>query len=102
MKEFTYSEARQRLSEVLERAGREGAVRIRRRDGRIFVLRPEQRSGSPLEVPGLELAIPSAEIVAAVHEGRRLPSIPRPNKSLQPPSPASRGGSRRPRRAARG
>ena len=31
MKEYTYSEARQRLAALLERARREGAVRIRRK-----------------------------------------------------------------------
>ncbi len=71
MKEFTYSEARQQFSALLERAGREGAVRIRRRDGRLFVLRPEQRSGSPLDVPGLDLNVSPTDIVAAIHESRR-------------------------------
>jgi len=37
MKIYTYSEARQRLGELLERARREGSVRIRRRDGQIMV-----------------------------------------------------------------
>lgn len=71
MKEFTYSEARQHLSDLLDRASREGAVRIRRRDGQVFVLRPAPRIGSPLDVPGLGLDIRADEIVAAVHEGRR-------------------------------
>ncbi|MCC6525677.1 MAG: type II toxin-antitoxin system Phd/YefM family antitoxin [Polyangiaceae bacterium] len=71
MKEFTYSEARQRLASLLERARRDGAVRIRRRDGQVFVLRPEGRSGSPLDVPGIHLDLDRAAIVATVHEGRR-------------------------------
>ena len=71
MREFTYSEARQRLSSLLEQARREGAVRIRRRDGQVFVLRPEQQTGSPLNVPSLKLRIPRAELLAAVREGRR-------------------------------
>ncbi len=53
MKEFTYSEARQRLAALLERARREGAVRIRRKDGQVFVGRPEPPAGSPLDVPAL-------------------------------------------------
>lgn len=71
MKEFTYSEARQRLASLLEKARREGAVRIRRRDGQVFVLRPEQQTGSPLDVPSLRLRIPREELLAAVREGRR-------------------------------
>jgi prevent-host-death family protein len=53
MKEFTYSEARQRLAALLERARREGAVRIRRKGGQVFVLRPERPAGSPLDVPAI-------------------------------------------------
>ena len=71
MKEFSYSEARQRLASLLEKARREGAVRIRRRDGQVFVLRPEEQTGSPLDVPSLRLRIPRAELLAAVREGRR-------------------------------
>jgi prevent-host-death family protein len=44
MKEYTYSEARQKLSAVLDEAQRGGVVRIRRRDGQAFVLRSEHKS----------------------------------------------------------
>ncbi|MEQ1761325.1 MAG: type II toxin-antitoxin system Phd/YefM family antitoxin [Vicinamibacterales bacterium] len=71
MKEFTYSEARQQLAALLDRARRDGAVRIRRRDGQVFVLRPERSKGSPLDVPGLTLELSRDEIVELVHEGRR-------------------------------
>ena len=71
MKEFTYSEARQQLATLLEKARREGAVRIRRRDGQVFVLRPEQRTGSPLDVPSLKLRISRDDLLTAVQEGRR-------------------------------
>ncbi len=71
MKEFTYSEARQRLAALLERARREGAVRIRRKDGQVFVLRPEPRAGSPLDVPAIEARPSRAEILDAIREGRR-------------------------------
>lgn len=71
MKEFTYSEARQRLASLLEKARREGAVRIRRRDGQVFVLRPEKQTGSPLDVPSLNLRISRDDLLAAVREGRR-------------------------------
>lgn len=71
MKEFTYSEARQRLAALLERARREGAVRIRRKDGQVFVLRPEQAAGSPLDVPSIGARLNRDEILDAIREGRR-------------------------------
>ena len=71
MKEFTYSEARQRLAALLDRARQDGAVRIRRRDGQVFVLRPEAATESPLSVPGLKLSLTRDDIVSLVHEGRR-------------------------------
>jgi antitoxin Phd_YefM of type II toxin-antitoxin system len=71
MKVYTYSEARQRLAALLERARREGAVRIRRKDGQVFVVRPEQPAGSPLDVPGLDLGLTREEIVEFVKAGRR-------------------------------
>ena len=71
MKEYTYTEARQRLASLLERAQKEGAVRIRKRDGRKFILLPERRSKSPLNVPGLDLDIGREEIVDLVRSSRR-------------------------------
>jgi antitoxin Phd len=71
MKEYTYSEARQKLSAVLDEAKREGAVRIRRRDGQVFVLKSEQGVRSPLDVKGLNLNISREEIVEYIREGRR-------------------------------
>ena len=74
MKEYTYSEARQRFATMLDRAYREGAVRIRRRDGTIFVVRPEQSSSSPLDVEGINLEIDRDEIIDFIIEGRRRPT----------------------------
>ena len=71
MKEFTYSEARQRLAALLERARREGAVRIRRKDGQVFVLRPETPAGSPLDVPAIGAPLSRDDILEAIREGRR-------------------------------
>lgn len=71
MKVYTYSEARQSFAALLEQARREGAVRIRRRDGQMFVLRPETPSGSPLDIEGVDLGLTAEEIVAFVREGRR-------------------------------
>jgi hypothetical protein len=71
VKEYTYAEARQRLASLLERARREGAVRIRRKDGQLFVLRPEAPAGSPLDVPAIGARLSREDILGAVREGRR-------------------------------
>jgi hypothetical protein len=84
MKVYTYSEARQQFSSVLEQAGREGGVRIRRKDGQVFVLRPERIKTSPLDVPGLNLRLTRKEIVEIVRAGRKpvkeFPQPPRPRR----------------------
>ncbi len=69
---YTYSEARQKLATLLEQAVREGGVKIKRKDGQAFVIKPERRVGSPLDVEGLELGITAAEIVQFIQEGRRM------------------------------
>jgi hypothetical protein len=74
MKVYTFSEARQKFSAMLDSAQKEGSVRIRRRDGRAFLVRPLRESSSPLDVPGVRLGIGREEIVAAVREGRERDS----------------------------
>jgi hypothetical protein len=54
----------------LERAVREGGVRIRRADGMTFILKPEGPFRSPLDVPGVDLGVTTAEIVDFIREGR--------------------------------
>lgn len=70
MKVYTYSEARRSLASLLDIAQREGAVKIRRRDGRSFLLRAETSGASPLDVESVDLGVDSDEIVALVREGR--------------------------------
>lgn len=76
MKVYTYSEARQRLASLLEEAKKSGAVRIRRRDGQCFILKPERMQSSPLNVEGMNLKIPSEEIVEFLVLGAM--SVPQP------------------------
>jgi len=71
MKEYTYSEARQRFATVLDKAYREGAVRIKRRDGKVFVVRPEQKTRSAMDVHGINLKIDRDEIIEFILAGRR-------------------------------
>jgi PHD/YefM family antitoxin component YafN of YafNO toxin-antitoxin module len=70
MKEYTYSEARQRLASLLNSARKDGAVRIRRRDGQRFVVKPETQKRSPLDVATLDLQIGREEIVDIVRSSR--------------------------------
>ena len=89
MKVFTYSEARQRLADVLREAGRAGQVQIRRRDGQVFTLRPEESVGSPLDVAGVKTDLAEHDIIDLVRESRRSTGrfLRRPaNKALQPTS----------------
>ena len=70
MRVYTYSEARQNLASLLEVAQRDGAVRIRRRAGRSFLLQPEPAGGSPLDAAGVDLGVTTDEIVTTIREGR--------------------------------
>ena len=68
---YTYSEARQKLAQVLDQVLQQGEVRIKRRDGQIFVIKPELRSGSPLDVPGIDTSLSADEILDFIQEGRK-------------------------------
>jgi antitoxin Phd len=51
---YTYSEARQNLASLLDRAARDGEARIKRKDGQTFVVRLETTAVSPLAVEGVD------------------------------------------------
>lgn len=70
MRVYTFSEARRKLADLLNRASETGEVRIRRKDGEEYVVRPRRRKGSPLEVPAVEADVNAEDIVSAVREGR--------------------------------
>jgi len=70
MMTYTFSEARQKLASVLEKARTEGEVLIKRRDGSVFVIKPVSKAGSPLDVNGVDLALSAKEIVDVVREMR--------------------------------
>ena len=96
MNVYSYSEARQRLAELLNRARREGQVGIRRRDGEAFVVRPGASGGSPLDVPGVDAGLSRQEIVDLVRKSRQ--SSGRFLKGTTPPSKRLRPAARRARR----
>jgi len=71
MKSYSYSEARGNFATVLDEAERDGAVEIRRRDGTVFRILPLRKSKAlPLDVKGVKLGVPAADLVAIVREGR--------------------------------
>jgi len=72
MRVYTYSEARRKFASLLERVVRDGEVKIKRRDGQTFVIKPEMKAVSPLDVEGMDLGITAAEIVQFIREGRRV------------------------------
>jgi hypothetical protein len=68
---FTYSQARQNFSSVLDLASREGAVQIRRKDGSLFSIAPLlKKKRSPLDVSGIKTKATTADILNAVRESR--------------------------------
>jgi len=71
---YTYTEARQNLASLLDKAVQEGEVRVKRKDGQTFVIRPERKASSPLDVEGVDLGITTTEIVQFIREGRRMHS----------------------------
>ena len=70
MQVYTYSEARQKLASVLDKAESTGSVIIQRRDGRSFTLIPQKSPVSPLDVPSVGARISTGELVALVREER--------------------------------
>lgn len=54
MRIFSLAEARQKSASLLEQAAKYGEVRIKRRDGQVFVIKPQKRRWSPLDVDGIK------------------------------------------------
>lgn len=67
---YNYSQARQNLSSLLERAKEEGQVMIKRKDGSTFVVKPISAQYSPLDIEGIEVGISREEIVDIQREIR--------------------------------
>ena len=69
MKVYTYSEARQRLADVLNIARSEEVV-IKRRGGEAFSIIFRKSKKSPFDVPGIQTKATTKDILAAVRESR--------------------------------
>jgi hypothetical protein len=70
MKVFTYSEARQNLSKLLQLAQKE-EIEIRKKDGSVFSLKVKnKKAGSPFDVTGIKTEATTQDILSAVRESR--------------------------------
>ncbi len=69
MKVYTYSEARQHLSKVLDIARKEEVV-IKRRGGEIFSLVYKKTPKSPFDVPGVKTSATTKDILEAIKDSR--------------------------------
>jgi prevent-host-death family protein len=70
MRVYTFSEARQKLAEVLDLAKKED-VMIRRRGGEAFVLSYKMPDRSPFDVPGIDPdGVETKDIIEAVRYSR--------------------------------
>ena len=79
MKVYTYFQARQRLSDVLNIARSEEVI-IKRRGGETFLITYRKSKRSPFDIPGIKTKATTRDILAAVRESREGLEF------LQPPS----------------
>lgn len=73
MKKYTYSQARQRFSQVLDTALKEEVV-ITRRGGDTFSVTYRTAPKSPFDVPAVKTKATTRNILEAVKESRRRKS----------------------------
>jgi prevent-host-death family protein len=69
MKVYTYSEARQKLAELLNQAQHEEVI-IRRRDGATFSVLPKRHQRSPFDVKGIQTKASTRDILDAIKASR--------------------------------
>lgn len=67
---YTFSDARQNLSELLKRAELEGEVMIKRQNGTKFIIMPYEPDHSPLDIDGINVDISKKDIVEAIRKIR--------------------------------
>ena len=68
---YTYSKARQNLASLLEQALQDGEVKIKRKDGQVFIVKPESKEDSPLAVEGVSLGLTRDEIIKFIRQSRK-------------------------------
>lgn len=67
---YSYSQARQNFSSLLNKAKEEGEVLIKRKDGSTFILKPISSQLSPLDIEGVDTGISRDEIIEIQKEIR--------------------------------
>lgn len=70
MNTYTYSEARQKLASLLDKAKKEGKVLIKRKDGSIFEVKSLTTKKSPLDVKGIDVRLKKEEMLDILQEVR--------------------------------
>jgi prevent-host-death family protein len=69
MKVYTYSEARQKFSEVLNAARTEEVI-VKRRGGESFSITLKKSEKSPFDVPGIDTQATTEDILDAIRDSR--------------------------------
>ena len=67
---MTYSDARQNFASVLDKSEADGAVLIKRADGSLFRISPEQKEKSPFEGIKTLFDLQRNDIMQALRESR--------------------------------
>jgi hypothetical protein len=70
MNVYSYSEAKQNLSKILDKAKSDGKVIIKRKDGSTFEIKLITDKKSPLDVEGVNVSINKQEIINILREVR--------------------------------
>lgn len=71
MIDLTVNNVKKKLERLLKISKKEGAVKIKQKDGGIFTLRPDNKNASPLDVEGIDIAISTDEIIEIIRESRK-------------------------------
>jgi len=67
---YSYAKAKQGLDLVLKKASRYGKVKIRK-DKELFIITPQERDISPLDVEGVDVGVSVKDILSCIHESRK-------------------------------
>ena len=66
MSTYTYTDARQKLAQVLDEANGPAGVFIKRKNGQLFQITPVDQLASGLDVPGVDVDIATDEMVQLI------------------------------------
>jgi len=70
MEKYTFTQARQNFTSVLNKVKIDGEVIIQKRDGSTFIIKSFNPNKSPLNVKGINVNVSSSEIVDIIQETR--------------------------------